>query len=455
MTDRICLFVILGIVVFLVKTFVCNTVVKTDVLGTFYSSFSFEDDDDDSRFINTLLNVLVPVITIVLLYYACLYFGKTKLDGFYLIIVIYYICRLVNIYFEGKWFLIDGTWESMMFISSFLISLFLYYLYRNPKVSLIPSADNIILLIWTALFGVIIAFLKKIIEKATKVKKERHCRENYIEKQFITIKNKYDKDISFILSDNYVFLSPYVYAVIIFENYNRSAFIRKTEYVWFYIKKVFITPKMTLGIMQVMTSQFINDRKSVQLGTRKILWDYNNEASEDEDWNALEYAISKYNNWEEYYNEIKSIASIIKEINCDVDENDEEDEIDNGEWLEYNDDIAKYIAEELCSYEIGLLINALFLSFKYTVVDTGLGTFFIKYDTNEKKSLLLVDELDDNGIEESAILYSMKPDIAEYKNQVVINPDIISKELQLQYDMLPGTIKEIVKLERVWELVEV
>ena len=58
-----------------------------------------------------------------------------------------------------------------------------------------------------------------------------------------------------------------VYAIMIYENFNRPKFVRWIEYVHFLVN----TKPHTLGIMQVTTSKWINDRQSIILAIEKIL----------------------------------------------------------------------------------------------------------------------------------------------------------------------------------------
>ena len=54
---------------------------------------------------------------------------------------------------------------------------------------------------------------------------------------------------------------------MIVENYNRPWLARCVEYIVFFLHK----KKMSLGIMQVKTSDFITEKQSVELGTEKIV----------------------------------------------------------------------------------------------------------------------------------------------------------------------------------------
>ena len=58
-----------------------------------------------------------------------------------------------------------------------------------------------------------------------------------------------------------------VYSTMIMENYNRPWLLRCAEYFVFLIRR----KRMSLGIMQVKTSNFITEKQSVELGSEKIV----------------------------------------------------------------------------------------------------------------------------------------------------------------------------------------
>ena len=62
------------------------------------------------------------------------------------------------------------------------------------------------------------------------------------------------------------YLQRVIYAIMIYENFNRSTTQRWCENVLFCLGRRL----MTLGIMQVSTTKFIHNAESVELGCRKI-----------------------------------------------------------------------------------------------------------------------------------------------------------------------------------------
>jgi len=61
-----------------------------------------------------------------------------------------------------------------------------------------------------------------------------------------------------------------IYAIMIYEDYNRPRLIRLVEYSWFFLTK----KPLTMGIMQVRSNTYINDIESVRRGVDLVLQYY-------------------------------------------------------------------------------------------------------------------------------------------------------------------------------------
>ena len=96
-----------------------------------------------------------------------------------------------------------------------------------------------------------------------------------------------------------------VFAIMIYEDYNRPASVRMVENV----VKFFCRQRvMTMGIMQVTTVDYINSKKSVRMATHKICSEYIENRS-------IYKIIREYNPGDKYYSEVKYILERIKEYN--------------------------------------------------------------------------------------------------------------------------------------------
>lgn len=445
--------IITALVVFLIKTAICNLLLGTDIFGRFYEAFSFEDDEDQSRLVNTILNVFIPVVTIVVIYYLWIKTGITELDNIYLSIVLYYALRIISIFASGKSFLIDVRWEVKMFTLSFIISYLLYYVYHVEKIALIPDSDEIVVIVWTVIIGVCLVIFKRLMDLTTQMDRESNVREKYVINMTEKFTNLYDDDISRVLEDDYDELAVTVYSILIYENYSRSKIKKMAENIWFTISKVWSNPQMTLGIMQVTTSDMIDDRESVKRGTRLIKWWFNH-WQDDEELSQIEYAITKYNNGEMYVKEIESISSYIEMndlLTRNISEEDYDDCCNDDDYYE-EDEIAEYIISELFYYDIARIINALFYSSRYIVTEQNDSILFLDCETNDIKKFCRIDAGD--IVDDNCICYSEKLDEISRKDHIIINPRLISEQLQNKYDLMPDEIRRIVPMTQVWTIRE-
>lgn len=97
-----------------------------------------------------------------------------------------------------------------------------------------------------------------------------------------------------------------VYAVMIYEDYNRPVLIRFGER--FLKATLFRRRTMSLGIMQVQTSQPISDRESISRAVPILLAPFL-EGQND----PIDDAISAYNPDDEYFSEVSAIYNILAE----------------------------------------------------------------------------------------------------------------------------------------------
>lgn len=101
-----------------------------------------------------------------------------------------------------------------------------------------------------------------------------------------------------------------VYAIMIYEDYNRPAAVRAVEYI---IKCMMPKRTMTLGIMQVASSKRISSEESIKIAIKKIAQSFMEEGHD-----PVDTAIDRYNSGEDYYLEVRAIYNEI------------------AQWLEYD-----------------------------------------------------------------------------------------------------------------------
>ena len=110
-------------------------------------------------------------------------------------------------------------------------------------------------------------------------------------------------------------LESIIYAVIIYEDFNRPKIARWIENLKFKVTK----KPLTLGVMQVRSDRLLSDFESVQLGTEKIVEAYKKYIEKLVEKNesfsecaAIHSIIQDYNTGSSYNSEVSELADIIK-----------------------------------------------------------------------------------------------------------------------------------------------
>lgn len=139
-------------------------------------------------------------------------------------------------------------------------------------------------------------------------------KDKYLKSRYKFFRKIYGDQIKEITQNE--ILETIVYAIIIYEDFNRPKIIRRIENLKFRLTK----KTYTLGVMQVKSEKLITDIESIKLGTKKIVTAYKkyidriNEANETfNEWSAINDNINDYNGGTSYYSEIKNLSSTIKE----------------------------------------------------------------------------------------------------------------------------------------------
>ncbi len=97
-----------------------------------------------------------------------------------------------------------------------------------------------------------------------------------------------------------------VYAIMIYEDYNRPAVIRIFEYL---MKCILPKRTMTLGIMQVASRKLISSKTSIKMAIDKI-----GQMFSEENEDPVSAAIQGYNSGGDYYSEVRAIYDELAQL---------------------------------------------------------------------------------------------------------------------------------------------
>lgn len=308
---------------------------------------------------NFLFRVISPVIYLFIIS-AVLY--KTGLDRFvtnvYFISIYYVGFRLVFNLITNRGLLMNWYRQFLYWISIITISYFSYSEIIYKKENILPNFETISNELWIIILIFLFHTLNQIRISSEKTIKRK---ENYLKNRLAFFKNKYSSLVNSKIDNDK--LKSIVYAIMIYEDFNRPKVARLIENVCFKL----IGKKHSLGVMQVQTTRYIDDRKSVELGIDKIKTAYlralkkmnlekkelieifspNPDNSEEEythsdyyqkEWALEQKIISDYNRDDSYSSEVGQLADKIFSFN----------ESKNKSYLipNYNGDKPKYYSPE-------------------------------------------------------------------------------------------------------------
>lgn len=229
-----------------------------------YLQLSVFAKSDEAPAFNFLLRAATPIAYIMLISATFYYFGfDDYVKNIWLIVVYYFLFRtLYNIVFARSQ-LINWPYQGILWMTSIPFSYFLYVNIIQTKARLLPDLATIANELWI-IFGLFVYALFNRVKGSSPATRNR--KEKYIKGKYQQYSHKYGEHIHDKLQNEN--LETLVYAIMIYENFNRPKIFRMAEHL------VFPVFSKTLGIMQITTDKRINDKESVILAIDKLNSDY-------------------------------------------------------------------------------------------------------------------------------------------------------------------------------------
>ena len=283
---------------------------------------------DGSLYIGHMaLIVLLPSILMAVASVIIQTLGHVQLlKTFYIIVPLFWIVRELTIQIDHSRIYFDRRLNMLEMIYSLITGLGTYLLILellNKNLTIGISLSELRDAIW---FAIIVYFGKlfwDFLQKAKESIDDKNANDYIpiIEKAYDRLKKKYGQIVETEL-DKYSFdnlkdksnFKIIVYAVMIFEDYNRPPTIRLVEYL-----VIIIAPfkSRTLGIMQYRSNKLITNKQSIRLAIKKLYSSYYNSNECD----PKEYAIRDYNVGDFYYSQVSdiydSLLTIENSMNAD------------------------------------------------------------------------------------------------------------------------------------------
>lgn len=276
-----------------------------------YMEISIFVKTEEAPALNFLIRVLTPIVYIIIMSTILYYF---KLDKYvwniYLINVYYILFRLLFNLITNRGLLLNWYRQFLYWIAILVISYFTYEKLIKVKANILPDFTTVSNELWIIILIFIfqVANNLRFSQETTEKRKD-----NYLKSRYQYFKKFYGELIKDMTKNE--ILESIVYAVLIYEDFNRPKVIRQIENLKFRLTK----KSLTLGVMQVKSDKLISDLESVKLGTKKIVDDYKNYLENTAEINgeyfeyyAKDYIISNYNVGTSYNGEVNELAEIIK-----------------------------------------------------------------------------------------------------------------------------------------------
>lgn len=276
-----------------------------------YMEISIFVKTEEAPALNFLIRVLTPIVYIIIVSTTLYHFGLDKfVCNVYLVNIYYILFRLIFNLATNRGLLLNFYRQFLYWIAIVVISYFTYEKLIKVKTNILPDFTTVANELWIIILIFIfqVANNLRFSEEATQKRKDKYLKSRY--HYFKRFYGQLIKD----LTKNEI-LESIVYAIIIYEDFNRPKIARKVENLKFSLTK----KPHTLGVMQVRSDRIISDIESVRLGTEKVVNAYKKylknsiEDSKDNfDYYAQKYIISDYNVGTSYNYEVNELANIIQ-----------------------------------------------------------------------------------------------------------------------------------------------
>lgn len=290
--------------------FIVNWIGKHSISIGYIEITIFSQNEDNPAF-NFLIRVLSPQVFLIIV--STLLYGLGQ-DAFvkniYFVSVYYILFRFLASLVMGRLLLLNWYKQILYWIAIVSLSYILYIQIIQDKKNILPDFSTLSNELWI----VILVFIYQVMNKLDFTSnKAAERRDNYIKKNYLLLKRKYGQLIHGTTHNEA--LDVLVYAILIYEDFNRPRITRWVEYLFFFLQR---TRPRTLGIMQFRTTRYITDTESVKLGTQKIFDKYHqlkqssSWASYENDFQIAADIIADYNGGESYNGEVSNLIYAIQ-----------------------------------------------------------------------------------------------------------------------------------------------
>lgn len=258
-----------------------------------YAVFTFRDDRNMPMTTNIIMNICIPNVFMVFIYMISKEWNLKIIEEYLMVYVIaFYVYRmfLICVILRRKEMYSFG-YEFGMAIVGIAIAWMLNNCFFVSVKNVFIGVEELKEELWIVIFVILYQFLKLLLDK--RVTQDSVLKKGQISRYIINKFNKFYAryshlmDINIRTSDMYIFL----YAIMIFEDYNRGPIYRFFERF-----KVRLGKSTTVGIMQIKSDKPLSDEESIieciewlenrfgddkanidVMQVKDVAWEYNND----------------------------------------------------------------------------------------------------------------------------------------------------------------------------------
>lgn len=287
-----------------------------------YSRFQFGEAQSDNASGNFLQLVINPTIYLALICSVLQVLGYLGLiHSLWLLIPLFWGIRVLYIVLRNSFLYINKTFELSSCLISNLLGCLVYFGFISPlmsqNMSIMIPLDELRNALWYAIFAYCCATAWKIAKRSFSQDKmyPDEKKENIVLKRYDKFEKRYGSlirnltenllhECSSDIQGSFICL---VYAIMIYEDYNRPFFARIVENI---VKRARPNKQMTLGIMQVCTKCSISDLQSVDIAIKQLYPPFVDSSVE----NPISIALYSYNQSSQYESEVSAIHTYLMEL---------------------------------------------------------------------------------------------------------------------------------------------
>ena len=214
---------------------------------------------------NFLFRVLSPVVYIIIISTILYKLDQDQLvKKIYLVPIYYIVFRLGFNIITNRARLLNWRRQFIHTVTIVIISWLTYNSIIKDKRNILPDLSTVSNELWVIILLFLFQTLNNLQFSSDDTEKRKG---NYLKLRYNKFKKEFDVIIKGITGNKKI--QALVYAILIYEDFNRPKVARFAENIKFRLTK----KPMTLGVMQIRSSELIDDEQSVRRGVDKILKD--------------------------------------------------------------------------------------------------------------------------------------------------------------------------------------